>query len=271
MGNYEVLESKICQVRVNDEEDCIDADISIVYHDGLYGLMHTSKIEGSRCGDRDDQLLLPLKYDNLFFIDIDKVPHVATVQRGKQGLCRLQCRSKNIFAKQLLPPIYDSIHFGEKTGVLFLHKKGIISCFSIYEDCVFATCESYKELCDDYLLCTKETDHTLWYTADVRLICHPQADNISFLGSYKHDLWWAGSVFLLKHKKQNEVESSQLLFCEDIGEGFYFSPIATKISVHTKSGRERCELTQIDMSFGNREDTLTEKIVNAITKETDSF
>ena len=271
MENYEILKSKICRVNPGDEEECIYADVSIVCKDGLFGLVHTTKLEGSNCGSRDEELLLPLKYDNLFFIDVDEIHYVVTVQRGKQGLCSLQCRGETILAEQLLPSIYDSIHFGEKSGVLFLHKMGIISCFNIYKNCVFAKCESYKEPYYDYLLCTKENQHALWYTPSPNLVYSPLTNNISFLGSYKQDSWWTGSVFLLKYKKQDEPESSQLLFCEDFGEGFHLSPIATRISANAMTNGERYRLTQIDMSFGNGSDILTKEIVNDITKETQDF
>ena len=269
MENNMIISSKMCEISVIGEPHLVmNADLSVVCKDGKYGLVHTSRLEGHE-GPYvyEKELILPCEYDNLFFVDIEFMPHLIAVIHGKQGLfCFEGCTNgyyEEIMVEQRVPCIYDRIEIGQKTDALFLHSGRKISCFSLYRGKVFAECEHVKELCNDWLLCISGDDVELWHTHHYNMITKLETDDVTYLGTYEQ-----GYVFKLKiwDEKENDL-LQQLLFCEYLGDGFHFGPKAKRLTVHTKVERKGRSVVGIEMSFGSCQNELSIEAVNEITRD----
>lgn len=273
MENNMIISSKMCEISVIGEPHLVmGADLSVVCKDGKYGLVHTSRLdehEGSYVYEKE--LILPCDYDNLFFVDIEFMPHLIAVLQGKQGLfCFEGCTNgyyEEIIVEQRVPCIYDRIEIGHNTDTLFLHSGSKIFCFSLYSGKIFAECEHVKELCNDWLLCISGDNVELWRTQHYSRITTLETDDITYLGTYEQ-----GFVFKLKVWDEKEDDLlQQLLFCEYFEKGFHFGPKAKSLTVHTKVERKERSVVGIEMSFGNWEDKLSIEAVNEITNDKHSF
>ena len=265
-----IKDSRMCSVNVIGEPHFVmDADLSLVYKDGKYGLMHTSKHDNKGGGcEYDRELILPCEYDNLFFVEIKYVPHLIAVQQGKQGLfCFEGCTNgcwEEIFVKKLIPCMYDRIEIGRENEVLFLYEGSRIACFHLHKGKVFAECEHHKELYHNWLLCINGDNKALWNTCLPAYVSSLATEDVVHLGTYE-----LGDIFRLKSWDEREEDLlQQLIFCEYQGEGILFGPKARDITIHTKTDRKECSVVGIEMTFGNREDALRMETVNEIAGRT---
>lgn len=263
MGKFKTITSKTITVNFEENSDYVDADISIVFDNGKYGLSYNNK------GNKDF-LILPIEFENIFFIDSTCGVYIATVTNAKQGVYKLKAErvnnSNNVIAENILPCIYDNIQIGKLNGVLFLLKENKFFCYALMEEQILTECESVEEICPCYMLCINENEMELWYTYNIKHICtlsNKREDCcLYYIGDYED-----GVVFKLSFW-EDEERFERLLFCEHFGDKYQLSPKFSRIKATTKAlGLNSNIVVDLQMELGNSEEILSSKTVYEFAKE----
>lgn len=271
MENSIVISNMMCSVEIVGEEgEYISADLSIIAKDGKCGLLHNSRIcIDERDSDYESSLTLPIKYENLFFIESDRKTYLVAVADGKQGLFKLQAHTNGhytqIIAITLLQCAYDRIEAARKNNILLLYSQNKISCYSPIEQKLLTVCDEVEEPCRDYLLCKRGDSYQLWNTFGLRwLTCLPKTDEFCYAGTYD-----GGDVFKLRYwdeDLQSTVE--QLLFCEFYVYTVHFSHKASQLTVMTKTNAHGHRLVKVEMSWGYGDSALPFDMIGELCGET---